>query len=117
MTDSDIAALRKRMADILAIAALPGAKRVEYVLEITVDGERASLRSYARDNTAIGDDRPYEILKARFDPLRSSVAAFHSATTAEEFSAGQIFTTSLDLKDGTLDTSLNTGKGPKGNKT
>lgn len=117
MTDSDIAALRKRMADILTFAALPGAKRVEYVLEITADGESASLRSYTKDDTAIGDDRPYEILKARFEPLRSSVAAFHSATTAEEFSAGQMFTASLDLKNGLLDTSLNTGNGSKGNRT
>ncbi len=116
MTDSDITALRKRLADILAFAALPGAKRVEYVLEINVDGETAALRSYTKDSVAIGDDRPYEILKARFEPLRSSVAALHGATMTEELSAGQVFTASLDLKDGTLETSLNKSEGSQGNE-
>lgn len=116
MTDSDIATLRKRLAEILAFAALPGAKRLEYVLEINADGETASLRSYTKDNIAIGDDRPYEILKARFEPLRSSVAALLGATITEELSAGQVFTASLDLKDGTLKTSLNQGEGSQGKK-
>jgi len=116
VTDSDIAGLRKRLAEILAFAALPGAKRVEYVLEINTDGETASLRSYTKDNIAIGDDRPYEILKARFEPLRSSVAAILGATMTEELSAGQTFTASLDLKDGRLETSLNKSEGSQGNE-
>lgn len=116
MTDSDIAALRERLAEILAFAALPGAKRVEYVLEINADGETACLRSYTKDNIAIGDDRPYEILKARFESLRSSVAACLEATMSKELSSGQVFTASLDLKDGSLQTSLNKGEGSQGNE-
>ena len=105
-TKANLLTVRKRISDILILSAMPNASCITYDLEITLEGERASLRSYSDDNKPIGDDRPYEILKARFNPLRSSANEFIRLMNKDFIAPGQTFSAKLDLQSGVLEITI-----------
>lgn len=94
------------MAQLLRLGAMAEAVRVAYDLEITADGEHARLSSYGHDGAAIGDDRPYEILKARFNGLRTAADAVLAGAGRGELTAGERLRAELDLASDRLDISF-----------
>ncbi len=87
----------------LRFAALENAVRVRYELEIESRNESARLTSFDSDEKKLGDDRPYEILKARFEPLRRQagniIELFHGteAVAVKKFSV-ELVLASEDLR-------------------
>lgn len=106
-----------RIIETLRLGAMPGACRVEYALEIYDGGEQAALRSYGPDSKPIGDDRPYEILKARFEPLRASAKRLRESSAGTQLGSGETFVATLDLQTDRLETSFGTAHGASEDKT
>ena len=58
---------------------------------------RRPFGSYDAAGTAIGDDRPYDILKARFEPLRKLADRLLAANGVEGITPGYVLEVQLDL--------------------
>ena len=117
MGASDIDTEKARIIETLRLGAMPGAERVEYSLEIHDGGEQAALRSYGSDGKPIGDDRPYEILKARFEPLRASAKRLRESSAGTGLGSGETFVATLDLQTDRLETAFGTADGGTKDKT
>lgn len=87
----------------LSRCALNGAKRVTFILEMTTDGQSASLTSRDAQNNPIGDDRDYDLLKACFDPLRRLTEQYRDQVAPDHTRPGQKTTVSFDIETGRLD--------------
>lgn len=95
-TEGNASDLAARFLTAMQRGAVPMAVRTVYTLHASREGESASLKSYDAAGATIGDDRPYELLKACFDPMRARVEAYLVETRGQDLRAGEGIAVTLD---------------------
>ena len=90
--------MKTELLKYMRLGALENAVRVRYELEINNRNETARLISFDSEGEKLGDDRPYEILKARFEPLRRRAGKIIEIFSESKSNPGRKFCVELELE-------------------
>ena len=97
--------LGTEIEEVLRHCQIGDAVRVSYRISIEKTGSKSTLKYYDLDDHAIGDDRPYDVLKSCFNRLSELSERLIEARGAVDGAAFSTLMIDLDLVSGHMSVS------------